>query len=112
MRVRVIDDEPFIAELLAVNVQIAGHTVDVHHSAADLLDPALWRDVDVVLTDLSMPDLDGDELCEWLADNAPHVRRVVLTASGRDLSTVHAHATLEKPIQMEALFAALAGDAA
>ena len=109
MRVRVVDDEALVAELIAINLTIAGHTVDMRTSADDLLDADLWRDVDVVVTDLMMPGVSGEELCSWLAATAPHVRRVVLTASGRDPADVDAHASLDKPIAMEQLFVAVTG---
>lgn len=109
MHVVVVDDEALIAQLIAMNLRHRGHTVTEHTSAVGLLDPAVWEGVDVVVTDLAMPVVSGEELCAWLAANAPNVRRVVLTASGRDLAGVDCHAPLAKPIDMEALFAAVEG---
>jgi len=70
---------------------------------------------DVVMTDLSMPEVDGQALYGWLLENRPELARktIFVTAGARNarsaafLETVHDHTVLDKPVQREQLLAAI-----
>jgi signal transduction histidine kinase/CheY-like chemotaxis protein len=69
---------------------------------------------DAVLTDLTMPEVDGQQLFEWLSDHRPDLARktIFVTAGARNESAkqfleMHEHLVLEKPVTREALLAAL-----
>ena len=55
----VIEDEPAIQELIAVNLEHAGHRVQRAHSASEA--DALIREVrpDLILLDWMLPDVNG-----------------------------------------------------
>ena len=78
-----VDDHPLTREGLAA--LLAGHGFEVVGQAADgreAIDLARELQPDVVLLDLSMPELDGLEALPRLRAEAPDCEVVVLTASG------------------------------
>lgn len=84
MLVRVVEDHPDIAELLRLELTHAGFTVDLRSDRfVDLLDASVWAGVDAGVFDLILGDatVDGGDLVLFVAEHAPHVRRIILTAS-------------------------------
>jgi len=78
-RILVIDDEPDIADFLRRGLIYKGYTVDVAHDAQTGLDLARDRDPDLVILDLTLPDLDGVEVCHRLRAAGP-VPIIMVTA--------------------------------
>jgi PAS domain S-box-containing protein len=78
----VVEDEPSVLQLAARALERAGHTVLAAGTATRALE--LVRDhgeaIDLLLTDVVMPEMDGPELAERVAGLAPGVR--VLFMSG------------------------------
>lgn len=66
MRVLVVDDEPDLVELYAVNLQEAGHEVLSARNGAEGLGIVQRESPDVVLVDLMMPVMDGYEFLKQL----------------------------------------------
>lgn len=64
--VLVVDDDPDVRALLRVLIDRMGHDVRVAATAEDALLRSAERRADLLLLDLSLPGLDGDELLEWL----------------------------------------------
>lgn len=78
MRILVVDDEPAVAELVAALLSLAGHEVRVALSGPDALVILRTTDVDVVLSDLTMPFMNGQQLRdELLRRGLPVARRFV-----------------------------------
>jgi DNA-binding response OmpR family regulator len=61
-RVLVVDDEPRLAEMVALSLQHAGFRVAVAHDGESALLLARAERFDALLTDLVMPGLSGDAL--------------------------------------------------
>jgi len=112
----VVDDNPDIAELLAVFLRHAGYTVSTAHSAPQALDAALARHFDVVVSDIGMPGMTGHELAQVLRA-MPEYRSIPMVAvTGFDMyddrqrsreAGFSAH--LRKPIDPAALAQAVRG---
>jgi len=83
--VLVVDDERDTCELLELALARQGMQVTTCTTAADALEKIASRDFDVVLTDLSMPETSGLEVCERVIALRPDVPVVLITG----------HATLE-----------------
>lgn len=75
----VVDDNPDIAEMLAVFLRHAGYTVSTAYSASDALDAALARHFDVVVSDIGMPGMTGHELAQVLRA-MPEYRSIPMVA--------------------------------
>ncbi len=80
--VLVVDDEPSIRKVIAAQLGRDGHVVDTAQDGEEAIAALSNADIDVVLTDLRMPGLDGMGLLRWMRDTRPEVPVVVLTAWG------------------------------
>jgi CheY-like chemotaxis protein len=113
-RVLLVDDEPSIR---AVYPEVLGLDYDVTVAAngrEGLAILAQRTDFDVIVCDLSMPDMDGPEFYEALRVRAPQLLARVLFCSGglipprlREFAASVPNEFLDKPIALEALCAAL-----
>jgi len=83
MRILVVDDEVDLAEAVATGLRREGYAVDVAHGGADALERASLQPYDLVCLDLTMPDVDGLQVCASLRENPPEggsPRILMLTA--------------------------------
>jgi len=80
--VLVVDDERDTCELLEMALARQGMQVTTCITAADALEKIASRDFDVVLSDLSMPDMSGLEVCERIIALRPDVPVVLITGHG------------------------------
>jgi len=80
--VLVVDDEPSIRKVLAAQLRKDGHEVHTADDGDDAVSRLSEADVDVVITDLRMPGMDGMGLLRWIQDTQPNLPVVVLTAHG------------------------------
>lgn len=79
-RILVVDDEPFITDLLAAALRFEGFQVDVASTGQDALSVAGPGRYDLVMLDVMLPDLDGMEVCRRLRESGVVVPVVFLTA--------------------------------
>jgi CheY-like chemotaxis protein len=83
LRVLVAEDEALIALSLADLLEAEGHEVALAPDGADALDAArrLGDALDVLVTDLNMPRLGGEDLIRELRAERPGLPVVVVTGS-------------------------------
>ena len=83
VRVLVAEDEALIAMSLADLLEAEGHEVVLAPDGADALDAArrLGNALDVLVTDLNMPRLGGEDLIRELRAERPGLPVVVVTGS-------------------------------
>lgn len=62
----IVDDEPYIAEMLSMSLRYAGHRVVTAGSGADALRAVHSRTPDLVILDVMLPDISGFELLSKL----------------------------------------------
>jgi two-component system, OmpR family, phosphate regulon response regulator PhoB len=89
-RVLVIEDEADLQEVLAYNLQQAGHEVLAALGGTEGLRLAREKRPDMVLLDLMLPDLGGTEVCKALRLD-PQTRSIpvlILTAKGEEIDRV------------------------
>ncbi|HET9122714.1 MAG TPA: sigma-54 dependent transcriptional regulator [Acidiferrobacteraceae bacterium] len=104
----IVDDEQNMQTVLRMVLEDAGHQVISAHSGEAALQELEQREVDVVLSDLKMPGMGGEELVRRVRAERPDVPVIVMTAYGTIRSAVqsiHAGAAdyLTKPFEPEAL---------
>ncbi len=81
-RVLVVDDEEDIREFLTDALEVAGHVVEAAPDGRAALDVLGKRSFHVLMTDLSMPRMDGMTLLKTVREEHPEVEVIVLTAHG------------------------------
>ncbi len=85
MRILVVDDEVDLANAVATGLRREGYAVDVAHGGADALDRVAIQPYDLICLDLTMPDIDGLEVCKHIRENPPEDRAPrVLMLTARD----------------------------
>lgn len=107
-RILIVDDDRSMCELLEVDLRRRGYQADATTSSTEALVRLKDGDFDVVLTDLNMPELGGDELCQRVVANRPDIPVVVITAFGSLESSVAAiragaYDFVTKPIELDLL---------
>lgn len=114
-RVLVVDDQVETAEGLAELLRLWGHVVDVAHDGPEALVAAERGSPDVVLLDISLPEMDGYEVARRLRARSGGERVVLVALTGHDADEHHLRATasdfdhhLQKPLGFESLEAILA----
>jgi CheY-like chemotaxis protein len=111
-RVMFVDDEEGVR--LSFDRYLSEHGFDV--TTAEDGERAISKlrnePVDVVVSDLRMPRVDGIQLLEWIHDRQPETRFILLTGYGteeveRKVRELGAYEYLNKPISPDALSAVL-----
>ncbi len=80
IRALVVDDEPSLAELMSMGLQMAGWDVQVAHDGNEALKIAREYRPDVLVLDIMLPGFDGDELLGKIRVFAPNIPALFLTA--------------------------------
>src|SRR5262245_15023189 len=81
-RVLVVDDEPWVAEILARMLESDGHVVDIAENGAVALERVRTQAYDLVVCDVRMPDLDGPGFYARLEQEMPELVSRVVFISG------------------------------
>ena len=81
-RILVVDDEPYITDLLGAALRFEGFTVETAATGGDAITMAERGRHDLVLLDVMLPDVDGTEVCRRM--RAQGNRTPVLFLTARD----------------------------
>jgi len=104
----VVDDERNIREGLGKVLELDGYAVLLAADGAQALDTLRGGDVDLVITDLKMPGLSGEEVLRSAAQLSPSLPVIILTGHGTIENAVQAmkngaYDYLTKPVNMDRL---------
>lgn len=82
-RILVVEDEPDLAELVALNLRSAGHEVTVSHDGGTALAEIQRSQPDLLVLDVMLPDISGIEVCRRLRRSPQTVRLPVIMLTAR-----------------------------
>lgn len=104
----IIDDEKNIREGLAANFEMEGYNVKLAENGKQGLEFLAKGDIDLVITDLRMPGISGEEVLRKVTTETPCVPVIVLTGHGSIDSAVDAmrngaYDFLTKPLNLDQL---------
>jgi len=111
-RILIVDDDPNIAQVVAAVLEHEGYETRVAHNGFECIDIVRSEQVDLLLLDVTMPEMDGFHVCEALAVRDPARTLPIILLTGRsDLETrvsgMHHGVTefLTKPVNRHELVA-------
>jgi two-component system response regulator PilR (NtrC family) len=105
-QILVVDDEESIREFLEIMLQREGYSVATVPSVKEALETLRRFPADLVITDISMPDLSGIDLMGAVKQAYPEMAVIVITAHGSTENAVEAMKLgasdyLTKPFQID-----------
>ena len=111
-RVLIVDDESAIVRAYSRILEARGYYVDTASCAQEALDLMARIDVDVILSDLTMPGMTGIDFLRAARERAPDVPVIIMTGSPSTESAADAMERgalryLTKPIARDILECAL-----
>jgi two-component system phosphate regulon response regulator PhoB len=83
-RILVVEDEPDLADLVALNLRREGHDVVVAHDGSTALAEIQRSQPDLLVLDVMLPDISGLEVCRRLRRNAQTIRLPVIMLTARN----------------------------
>ena len=105
----VIDDEKNIREGLSMALEDEGYEVITAEDGKKGLEKALYDAVDLIITDLRMPLISGEEILKKVVTELPSIPVIVLTGHGTvelavEAMRIGAYDFLTKPLDLDRLF--------
>lgn len=88
--IMIVDDEPLIRESLYEILRIDGFRAHMASSAEEALQIMGQQDVDIVLTDMKLPQMSGIELITRIKDVSPETEVIMITGYGSIETAVEA----------------------
>jgi HD-like signal output (HDOD) protein len=113
LRILFVDDDPNVLSGLRRMLRSMRDQWDTAfaNSGAEALDFLEHQEVDVVVSDMRMPDMDGAQLLHAVKDRHPHVIRIILSGQSERYKVIEtvrlAHQYLSKPCDDETLKATI-----
>ncbi len=106
-RILVADDEPNLRRVLVTLLRRDGHEVVQASNGAEAIE-MLSQDIDVVITDLRMPEADGMDVLRSASRGFPHIPVIMITAYGSVGQAVEAIKAgafdyIEKPFEQDVI---------
>jgi signal transduction histidine kinase len=103
-RVLVVDDEPMVRTVTAKLLRLRGHTVEEADGGPEALGLLEHAPFDVLVTDLSMPEMSGRELAFRVRQHRPGIPIILLTGdTDAHEGNEHIDAVVQKPFKLDAL---------
>ncbi len=89
-RILVIDDEPDLRELVRINLDQAGYSVEAVSTGREALHALRHSTPDLVVLDLMLPDISGTELCKKIRSDSAlaEIPVIMLTAKAAEVDRV------------------------
>jgi DNA-binding NtrC family response regulator len=89
--VMVVDDEPLVADTLAMILTHAGYRAVRAYDAKTALEMASVRAPDLLISDVAMPEMNGVELALGMVAMAPGCKVVLFSGHARSVDLIRAY---------------------
>jgi DNA-binding response OmpR family regulator len=89
-KIAIVDDEPDILELVKINLKKAGYITFGFETGKELLKCLKDNTPDLVILDLMLPDMDGNEICRYMKMKKEYskIPVIMLTAKSEEMDKV------------------------
>lgn len=89
IRIGIVDDHSLMRDGIKAILTQAGMNVSMDfNSASEVMKATNLLDLDIILMDISMPEMSGVELTKWLGKNYPLLKVVAMTALDDELNII------------------------
>jgi CheY-like chemotaxis protein len=102
-RILVVDDEAMVLDAVRLTLTHYGYRVETASSAAEALAKMPEGNYQLVVTDLKMPCMTGDELAREIKQRHPGIPVILLTGYAPDIPPADVDAILLKPFSTSEL---------
>jgi DNA-binding NtrC family response regulator len=107
-KILVVDDEKNIRIGLGKSLEMEGYQVYLAEDGNEALKEMLKKDIDLVITDLRMPKISGEEVLKKISNSYPTVPVIILTGHGTVENAVNAmrngaYDFITKPVNLDRL---------
>jgi CheY-like chemotaxis protein len=105
----VVDDQPALCEVAEMLLTHCGYRTLIAYDAKQARDVARQHpEIDLLLTDIEMPGMLGDELAEWFRAANPHAAVVFMSGNPMQRRRLQEFPFIEKPfVHLDALMATI-----
>ncbi len=107
-RVLVVDDDESMRDFLCCSLEGAGYSVEGAQDASEALEKFNSSTFDLVISDLRLPGMQGDQLADELRKRCPTQRIMLVTGLPLETPVPSVNATLPKPFGLAAFRNAVA----
>ena len=109
-KIMLVDDEMHVLRMLRLSLEKQGYEIDTFNNGQDALDSLKQGMPDVLITDIQMPRMTGEELCKQIRIEYPNRSFLIVVLTSRtemehrewssSFDNLH---FLEKPVSMRKL---------
>jgi two-component system NtrC family sensor kinase len=85
-RLLIVDDEPGIRDVLEVILTSGGYSVSTANNGAEAMNLIKSNRYDLVISDMCMPEMDGEKLYEAISATDPNLAKRILFVTGDTVS--------------------------
>ena len=107
MHILVVDDDKSIIELLNLVLPIHGHSVISRSSSKEAIEAFMAEPFGMVLSDINMPEMDGNELVRFIKATSSQNLPVVAITGNVEMASPLFDQVISKPIYTKELIEAI-----
>ncbi len=115
-KILIADDEPHVLRVLKMSLEKEGYEVDVCANGMEALARVEQQAPDILITDIQMPLMTGEELCRHIEEYMPNRNFLIFVLTSRTeiehrewSRNIHNLLFLEKPVSIRNLVEKLDG---
>lgn len=82
-KILIADDEPHVLRVLKLSLEKEGYAVDLCTNGKEALARVTSEPPDILITDIQMPLMTGEELCRHLQEHMPERRFLIFVLTSR-----------------------------
>src|SRR3989338_1160093 len=103
----VIDDEPFIKNILTILLEMEGYSVSPFDNGLDAIKEAKKSKYNIIISDYFLPHMNGIELIQKVRELHPYIASILITGVGDEQTIIdaftkgHVNSYLTKPFSNE-----------
>ncbi|MBR6902159.1 MAG: response regulator transcription factor [Synergistaceae bacterium] len=110
MKILIVEDEASIAEVVSAYAKRDGYETVIASDGVEALEIFERDDIDLIILDLMLPRLNGEEVCRRIREKSPSVPIIMLTAKSSESDVVYgldtgANDYISKPFSPRVLMA-------